>query len=90
MTKYSLTLSSSFRKSFKKLSKSDVLKANKVINTLLKGKKLDKKYKNHSLNGSLKDFNECHIKPDLLLIYRYFNNELELYLYNIGSHSDLF
>ncbi|PHQ90991.1 MAG: hypothetical protein COB42_04285 [Sulfurimonas sp.] len=27
------------------------------------------KYKDYQLIGKLKDFRECHIKPDLLLIY---------------------
>ncbi len=43
-----------------------------------------------SLQEIFKDFYECHIKPDLLLIYKYNNNILELHLYNIGSHSNLF
>ncbi|WP_288301697.1 type II toxin-antitoxin system mRNA interferase toxin, RelE/StbE family, partial [uncultured Brachyspira sp.] len=33
---------------------------------------------------------ECHIKPDLLLIYKKENNALILVCIAIGSHSDLF
>ena len=36
------------------------------------------------------DFRECHIKPDWLLIYRIDNEDLLLFLFRTGSHSDLF
>jgi len=47
-----------------------------------------KKYKDHSLIGDYADFMECHIKPDLLLIYRF--EESILKLVDIGTHSELF
>jgi mRNA interferase YafQ len=59
-----------------------------VVYKLLNGIELDYKYKDHQLKGSLKEFRECHIKPDLLLIYSIEHNILELV--NIGSHSELF
>ncbi|WP_288644281.1 type II toxin-antitoxin system mRNA interferase toxin, RelE/StbE family, partial [uncultured Helicobacter sp.] len=40
--------------------------------------------------GKYKDFKECHIKPDLLLVYRIIDDVLELYLAQVGSHSELF
>ena len=40
----------------------------KVVNTLAAQKKLDAKYRDHSLTGEYKDFRECHIEPDWLLI----------------------
>jgi len=36
----------------------------------------------------MREFRECHIKPDLLLVYRIENGVLELV--DIGSHSELF
>ncbi|MFW2353133.1 type II toxin-antitoxin system mRNA interferase toxin, RelE/StbE family [Aliarcobacter butzleri] len=33
---------------------------------------------------------KCHVKPDLLLIYRIDNQVLELALVRIGNHYDLF
>lgn len=63
---------------------------NTVISVLANGHKLEAKYKDHNLTGKYKDFRECHIEPDWLLIYRIKNYELELYLFRTGSHSDLF
>ncbi|MBQ6781141.1 MAG: type II toxin-antitoxin system YafQ family toxin [Treponema sp.] len=61
-----------------------------VIRKLAKGEPLDEKYHDHQLLGKLKDFRDCHIRPDLVLIYRIKENILELYVYRIGSHSKLY
>lgn len=42
----------------------------------------------HSLAGNLKDYRDCHIKPDLVLIYRKSNDNI-LELIRLGSHSEL-
>ena len=62
----------------------------KVVNTLAAQKKLDAKYRDHSLTGEYKDFRECHIESDWLLIYRVEKDALELFLFRTGTHSDLF
>ena len=49
---------------------------------------LDEKYKNHALIGNYVDHLECHVQPDLLLIYK--NTPDELTLIRLGSHSELF
>ena len=61
-----------------------------VINELAMGNQLDEKYKDHQLSGDLKDFRECHIEPDWLLLYRIDNNQLILTATDTGSHSDIF
>ena len=61
-----------------------------VINTLASGKKLDEKYRDHALSGELAELRECHIKPDLLLLYQIQEEVLVLWAVDIGSHSDLF
>ena len=48
----------------------DLQLLNTVVQTLANGETLDPKYKDHSLTGNFRDFRECHIKPDWLLIYR--------------------
>ena len=63
---------------------------NDVVTTLANGEKLDQKYNDHPLIGNYEDFRECHIKPDWLLIYRIDDEELELYLFRTGTHSDLY
>ena len=61
--------SKSFKKDFKKL---DELRQNKVLDILEKlsnGETLDEKYCDHALKGKLKDFRDCHIEPNLILLY---------------------
>ena len=50
---------------------------------------LEEKYKDHQLSGSLKQYRECHIRPDWLLIYRIYKSELVLALSRTGTHADL-
>ena len=42
----------------------------------------------HPLSGDWKDYRDCHIKPDLVLIYRK-PDEHVLQLVRLGSHSEL-
>lgn len=51
---------------------------------------LPKKFKDHTLTGNHKDKRECHLAPDLLLIYSIENEILILNLLDIGNHSSLF
>ncbi|RVY70544.1 type II toxin-antitoxin system YafQ family toxin [Helicobacter pylori] len=62
----------------------------KVVENLAKEQLLDPKYKDHPLKGALKDFRECHLKPDLLLVYQIKKQENTLFLVRLGSHSELF
>lgn len=94
MIKYDIQRSNIFKKQYKKLLKQgkDISKLVSVIEILSVGGKLDKRYKDHTLNDNkyFKDCRECHIEPDWLLVYKYLNNELILYLVTTGSHSELF
>lgn len=47
-------------------------------------------YKDHQLSGNLKEFRELHIETDWLLVYRIYNDRLELYLIATGKHDDVF
>ncbi|WRA05350.1 type II toxin-antitoxin system YafQ family toxin [Helicobacter pylori] len=38
----------------------------------------------------IKDFRECHLKPDLLLVYQIKKPKNTLFLVRLGSHSELF
>ena len=59
-----------------------------VVTTLANDQPLVEKHRDHSLSGDWKDHRDCHIKPDLVLIYRKTNNDL-LQLVRLGSHSEL-
>ena len=61
-----------------------------VVNKLANQEVLDEKYHDHALSGDFADFRECHIKPDWLLVYAIDDEELELFLFRTGTHSDLF
>ena len=61
-----------------------------VVNTLAAQQPLDIKYHDHNLTGNYRDFSECHIEPDWLLVYRTDDDQLELFLFRTGTHSDLF
>ena len=41
-----------------------------VIRMLAAGQTLPEEYNDHQLTGNLKDYRECHIQPDWLLVYR--------------------
>lgn len=79
-----------FKKQFKKLSSSDQNLAFEVIEKISNGDVLEKRFKNHALKGNFKGLNECHLKPDLLLIYEIKNEIFTLFCVGIGSHSELF
>ena len=59
-----------------------------ILKLLIADKKLPGRYRDHSLIGDWRDHRDCHIKPDLILIYRK-PDELRLQLVRLGSHSEL-
>nr|WP_156300077.1 type II toxin-antitoxin system YafQ family toxin [Streptobacillus canis] len=61
-----------------------------IIEKLANGEKIDKKYRDHSLYGNYKGVRECHLEPDLLLLYQYKEEILVLLLTILGSHSEIF
>ena len=59
-----------------------------VVQLLITDAALPERMHDHPLNGNLKDCRDCHIKPDLVLIYRKTkDNSLELV--HLGSHAEL-
>ena len=94
---YRFKPSSKFRKQYKKLNQKEKEITKKIINKLLNNEILESKYKDHKLIGKYAGFRECHIKPDLLLIYKKENNAssgqlptLILVCIALGSHRFLF
>ncbi len=59
-----------------------------VITELANDRPLADKHRDHSLSGEWKDHRDCHIKPDLVLIYRKVDADI-LQLVRLGSHSEL-
>ncbi|RML44797.1 Toxin [Pseudomonas savastanoi pv. glycinea] len=59
-----------------------------IITTLANDQPLAEKHRDHALTGDWKDHRDCHVKPDLVLIYRKSDNAV-LQLVRLGSHSQL-
>ena len=87
---YQLYLSKRFVKDAKKLRSQDLEQVMSVLQRLCNEEKLEAKYKDHALSGKYSKCRDCHIKPDLLLIYEKRKDLLTLKALRIGSHSELF
>lgn len=82
-----------FARDVKKLNKSgayDLDKLKALIEKLVRGEKLEPRYREHRLKNNWQDHFECHLEPDWLLIYRIDEKENLLVLVRTGSHSELF
>lgn len=60
-----------------------------VLSLLVSDATLAPRYRDHELKGNWAGYRECHLKPDLLLIYRKSGDDL-LRLARLGPHSQLF
>jgi mRNA interferase YafQ len=60
-----------------------------ITRALADDRPLNEKHRDHGLGGNWKGHRECHLKPDLLLIYKR-PDERTLRLVRMGSHSELF
>ena len=80
---YSLKYSKKFKKDLKKINKSansDIKDLEYTLDLLINNRPLGKKYKNHKLRGEFNNCYECHIKSNLLLIYKIDKRNLIIYL----------
>lgn len=92
---YSIITSTKFLKDLKLLKKRSTKDFNllhEVISVLAQNgaKGLDKKYLPHKLSGKYQGLWECHVKSDLLLIWRENETIFLIELVRSGTHSDLF
>ncbi len=81
---------SQFKKDFKRAirQRKDHKKLQWVLEKLAIPEPLPLEYKDHKLKGNWRDFRECHIEPDWLLIYTI--SDFELRPTRLGTHSELF
>lgn len=79
-----------FKKDFKKYKHNQKIidEFNDVLEILVNGNQMPEKYHDHPLTGNYKGNNECHVKPDVLLVYNVTGEILTLQ--RIGSHSEIF
>ncbi len=84
-----------FKKDYKRIKATPrhAKDAEKLLSTavklLVEDKELPLANRDHSLSGDWVGYRECHIKPDLLLIYKKLGEDT-LRLARLGSHSELF
>ena len=57
---------------------------------LMANKPLDPKYQNHKMQGRMKDYWDCHPRPDVVLIYRKDKKNKEIEFCDLDKHSNLF
>jgi mRNA interferase YafQ len=59
-----------------------------VLIALANDRLLEPRHRDHALTGDWKDHRDCHVKPDLVLIYQKPDDAI-LRLVRLGSHSEL-
>jgi mRNA interferase YafQ len=59
-----------------------------IVTMLAKDQLLPRRHFDHPLSGEWNDHRDCHIRPDLVLIYRK-PDAANLELVRLGSHSEL-
>lgn len=60
-----------------------------VRKALERGISLPARYRDHALHNNWEGFRECHIRPDLLLVYAYIGDDT-LWLERLGTHTEIF
>lgn len=90
--KYEIVTSKHFRKDIKLAQKRgcNLDNVRNIIKKLANGETLEAKYRDHLLTGNYAGFRKCHVTPDYLLVYKIKEEELILFLFRTGTHSDLF
>lgn len=89
---YRIVYTNRMKKGVKLMKKrgKDLEKLAKVLSLLASGNQLPPQNQDHQLAGDMRDFRECHIEPDWLLVYQIYDDLLILSATATGSHSDLF
>ena len=90
--KYQLKITRSFKTDYKKLNKKETRDTDEVIKKLLDDSPLEEKNHDHELTGNYSGYRECHVHPDLLLVYKKDSdgNILVMTCYRISSHTNIF
>ena len=59
-----------------------------MVTELAKDRKIEQRHRDHALAGQWADHRDCHLRPDLILIYRKPDDD-HRDLVRLGSHSEL-
>lgn len=86
-----IELTTRFKRDYKRVLKTDPTLQDKlaqVIELLANDANLPERLSDHPLQGEWKGFRDCHVRPDLVMIYA--KSDGILSLARLGSHSELF
>jgi len=85
-----IELTNAIKKDLKKYKhqKEVLLELQEIIGHLAEKKNLPAKNRDHNLTGNWVKHRECHVRNDILLIYKVEDDIL--FLTRFGSHSELF
>ena len=99
-----ISLTAKFKRDYKREKKGrsaenvEALKSEieRIVDDLASDRPLDRRHRDHPLSGRWKDCRDCHVRPDLILIYRKPDSDHpdkpdsdRLELLRLGSHSKL-
>ena len=92
MSKYIIKHTKVFKRQLKKFKndRKTLDEIENIVDKLANDEKLEARYNDHQLSGNLKELRECHIKPNLLLVYDKQKDALILNCMSLGSHSEAF
>jgi hypothetical protein len=92
--KYSIFITTTYKKEYKKFSNQEIKKKaiREIVEILMfEGTEgIPQKNLPHLLTGNFKGCWECHVQPDLLLIWQEDIENKAIILQRLGSHSELF
>lgn len=68
----------------------NIPKLKMIIRQIASGRELPPRCRDHELSRRYKQFRECHIEMDWILVYRLDKEKGLLYLFRHGTHDDIF
>jgi mRNA interferase YafQ len=89
---FKLVPTKTFKKSIKRLANDEAAlgRLRHALDLLINNAQLPTSFRPHVLRGKKNHYNECHIQPDLLLVYFVDWVGKTIYLQDIGSHNHIF
>jgi mRNA interferase YafQ len=87
---YTPVFSRQFKRDYQRLLRSgrSAQEVDAILAQLLSGARLPSRCQDHPLKGEYRECRECHVSPDLLLIYCIESQQVKLI--RLGSHAALF
>lgn len=88
--KYNVKFAHAFKKSYRKLAQKEQDLLFELVDRLANNETLEEKYHDYQLKGKFAAYRECHIKPDLLLLYQKRNDIWCLFVSTLAATASSF